>query len=59
MSQAEVFTAKTVPAIAAIRKEIIEAFFTELALAKLDATKRVGPIRLESVPRTPSEKSFA
>ena len=43
----------------ATKNEIKEAFLTELAVANLDATKRVGPTRLVSVPRTPSEKSFA
>ena len=54
-SQGEIFTASTIPAIAAIKKEIKEATFTESALANPDATRRTGPIRWVSVPRTPSE----
>ena len=44
-SQGEMFTAKTKPAIAAIKQEINAARFTELALANPDATSRTGPIR--------------
>ena len=42
-------------AAAATAKEIKAACLTDLALAKPEATNRVGPTRLSSVPFMPSE----
>ena len=51
----EVCSARTNPATAAKKKEINAAFFTDFALARPVAVKRIGPIRESSVPRIPSE----
>ena len=43
------------PAIQATANDINAAALTAFALARPDATNRVGPTRLASVPRIPSE----
>ena len=55
ISHSEVLIASTKPQQAAMQKKIIAAFRTAAAVASPDATKRIGPTRSESVPRTPSE----
>lgn len=47
--------AKAIPAIDAAANARIAARLTDLAGAKPDAVKRMGPMRLSSVPRIPSE----
>ena len=55
MSNHEVREASINPAIAATKKEIKAAFFTEAAVAAQDPTRRIGPTRSKSVPLMPSE----
>ena len=55
ISQSDVKRASPKPTTAATAKEIKAACLTDLALAKPEATNRVGPTRLSSVPFTPSE----
>jgi hypothetical protein len=43
------------PASDARKKEIKAARFTAAGFAKPEAVRRIGPTRLSSVPRTPSE----
>ena len=51
----EVEIARTKPTAAATAKEMKAACLTDFAFAKPDATNRVGPTRLSSVPLIPSE----
>ena len=55
INQSEVACASTSPTTAAIAKDMKAASLTDFALAKPEATKRVGPTRLSSVPLMPSE----